>query len=142
LSIVVATLMFVLLLALAIAHLLWALGSAWPIRERAMLARTVIGVEGVLRVSRLRALGFAVLNFVAAVLALALADPIAGGANLTSAGILFGLGFAVRGAIGYTSWWRKRTPLEPFRTLDRRNYSPLCLLLGVGFFALVLMRLL
>ena len=32
-------------------------------------------------------------------------------------------------------------PVEPFRTLDRKTYSPLCLALGVGFIVLVVMRL-
>ena len=49
--------------------------------------------------------------------------------------------FLARGAIGYTAGWRAQFPEEPFATLDRRNYSPLSLFIGVGFLLLVLMRL-
>ena len=49
--------------------------------------------------------------------------------------------FIGRGILGYTAGWRARFPTEPFATLDRKNYSPLCLWIGAGFLILVLMRL-
>ena len=137
----IAALMFVPLLAVAIAHLLWALGGSWPIRDPSILARTVVGAEGVERVPRLAAFGVFVLTLVSGTLALALADDTAGGAALTGLGVLLAALYAARGIVGYTAWWRERTPGEPYRTLDRRNYSPLCLALGVGFVVLVIMRL-
>ena len=51
-TMVVAGLVFVLLLAVAIAHFIWSLGGSWPIRDKALLARTVIGRPGVSRVPR------------------------------------------------------------------------------------------
>lgn len=134
-------LLFILLLAVAIAHLSWAFGRSWPIRDPQALAATVIGVPGVSRVPRLASFAVAVGTLAAGILALALADRQSGGWWLSALGILLGLIFLGRGAIGYTSWWQNKTPLEPFRTLDRRNYSPLCLALGAGFLVLVLMRL-
>jgi hypothetical protein len=41
--------------------------------------------------------------------------------------------FLARGAVAYTAFWRRLTPTEPFATLDRRYYGPLCLMLGLGF---------
>ena len=47
-----------------------------------------------------------------------------------------------RGAIGYTAWWADKTPEPNFRLNDRRVYSPLCLTIGLGFLALVVLRFL
>jgi hypothetical protein len=141
-SMLVAAVVFVVLLAAAIAHFLWAVGSPWPIRDPALLARTVIGRPGVTRVPRLAALVVSILVLAAGIVALSLADHTAGGLWLSLAGIGLGILFIARGAIGYTAGWRARFSEEPFATLDRKNYSPLCLVLGVGFLLLVLMRFL
>lgn len=138
----IASLLFVLLLTVSLAHLLWALGSPWPIRDPALLARTVIGRPGVSRVPRLASLVVALLVLAAGVVALAVADPVAGGLGLTLLGAALGLVFVARGILGYTARWRAAFPVEPFATLDRRNYSPLCLVIGAGYLFLVLMRFL
>lgn len=137
----IASLLFVLLLTVALAHFLWALGSPWPIRDPALLARAVIGRPGVTRVPRLASLLVAVLVLAAGVVALAVADPVAGGLGLTLLGALMALVFIARGILGYTARWRAAFPVEPFATLDRKNYSPLCLVIGAGYLFLVLMRL-
>ena len=41
--------------------------------------------------------------------------------------------FLARGVAGYTPAWRRLQSAEPFATLDRRYYAPLCLALGTGF---------
>ena len=140
-NMIVASIVFVILLAVALAHLLWAVGSRWPIRDPELLAKTVIGREGVARVPRLAALVVAVLVFAAGVVALSLADHDAGDWWLTVLGVVLAALFLGRGALGYTQGWRARYPVEPFATLDRRNYSPLCLIVGAGFLILVIMRL-
>lgn len=140
-SMLVAALIFVVLLAVAIAHFLWAIGSRWPIRDPELLARTVIGRPGVTRVPRLASLVVSIVVLAAGVFALALADHTAGGLLLTLAGVVLAAIFLGRGAIGYTAGWRARFSEEPFATLDRKNYSPLCLALGAGFLLLVIMRL-
>jgi hypothetical protein len=43
--------------------------------------------------------------------------------------------FLARGIAGYTPTWRRRFYDEPFTTFDKRYYSPLCILLGLGFVA-------
>lgn len=141
-SMLVAALVFVVLLGVSIAHFLWAFGSRWPIRDPALLARTVVGRPGITRVPRFAALVVAILVLAAGIVALSLADHSAGGLSLSIAGIGLGLLFIARGAIGYTASWRDRFSEEPFATLDRKNYSPVCLGLGAGFFLLVLMRFL
>ena len=141
-SMLVAALVFVVLLAATLAHLLWAFGSRWPIRDPELLARTVIGRPGVTRVPRLMALLVAIGTLAAGILALALADHTAGGWTLSLAGAAVGALFLTRGALAFTPAWRERHPVEPFATLDRRNYGPLCIGIGAGFVILVIMRLL
>jgi hypothetical protein len=139
----VAAALGIALLAIGIAHLLWSIGILWPIRDEALLARAVVGSPGVERMPpKVRSLGVAILILLACVVAFSVADPVSGGLPLTFLAALAALLFLGRGAIGYTDWWRTRTPEEPFRSLDRKTYSPLCLILGVGFLLLVLMRLL
>lgn len=140
-TMLIASLMFVLLLAIAIAHLLWAFGRSWPIRDRELLPRVVVGIPGVERLPRLPAFVVALLAFAAALASVSLADE-SGDPWLTAAGVVLALLFLGRGITGYTERWASRHSLEPYRTLDRRTYSPLALLLGVGFAVLVLMRLL
>jgi hypothetical protein len=136
-----AALMVIPLLAIAIAHFLWSIGRTWPISDPELLPRAVIGMPGVTRVPRLASFGVAVAIVLSAVLALALADHTGGGTGTTVLGSLVGLVFLGRGILGYLPQWAARTPVEPFRTLDRKTYSPLCLALGAGFLVLVIMRL-
>ena len=136
-----ASILFLCLLTVAIAHFLWAIGSKWPIRDPQLLAHTVIGVPGVTRVPRLASFVVAVLVLAAAGIGVALADATSGGLPLTLAGAALTALFAARGVVGFTPAWRKRFSLEPFATLDRRIYSPLCLVVAACFAVLVITRL-
>ncbi len=141
-SMLVAALAFVPLLAIAIAHFIWSLGGTWPIRDEALLAKTVTGFPDRTRMPpRLASFGVAVAVLAAGIIALSLADRSAGGLWLSALGVLVGLVFLARGFAGYTAWFAKFTPEQPFRSLDRKIYSPLCLALGAGFLVLVLLRL-
>lgn len=135
----IASLTFIPLLAISLAHLIWALGGTYPARSPDLLAKTVMGMPGRTKVPRLPSAAIAIAIFAAGLVALSLADPDAGTSLITLGGAL-ALVFLGRGAIGYTKAWRERTPIEPFRTMDRKFYSPLCLALGVGFVFLVLWR--
>jgi hypothetical protein len=137
----IAALVFIPLLAVALANLIWSLGGTWPIRDRALLAKTVVGRQGVTGVPKPTALLVSIGALAAGIIALSLADHEAGGLWLTFLGALLGAGFIARGVLGYTDGWRARYPEEPFATLDRRNYSPLSLFIGAGFLLLVFMRL-
>jgi len=141
-STIIAILVFLPLLTVGLAHLFWALGTTWPIQSEALLAQTVVGRPGITRMpNRLITSLIALLLFAASVIAIGLADPAEGGLSRTALGILLAIVFLARGVIGYTPGWRARYPTEPFATLDRKNYSPLCLWIGAGFLILVIMRL-
>jgi glycerol uptake facilitator-like aquaporin len=141
-AMILAAVIVVPLLAISLAHLLWSVGARWPIRDEKLLARAVIGSPGVQRMPpKIFSLGIGTSVLVACVLALSLADHEGGGVTLTLVGVLLAAIFLARGIIGYTDWWKQRTPEEPFRTLDRKNYSPLCLGIGAIFLVLVIMRL-
>lgn len=142
-SMLIAGVIFVPLLAVAIAHLVWSLGGTWPLRNKQLLVRTVYGRPATMQMPP-RALTFlvALLVLAAGIVALALADPEAGGAALDVVGLLLAGLFLARGAAGYAKAWRQVFSAEPFAGLDRRLYSPLALLIGAGYLVLVLMRLL
>ena len=138
----IAAVVGIVLIAIAIAHLLWSVGIMWPIRDRKLLAQTVVGTPGIERMPPFyMSFGVFLFSAVACVIAFAVADPTSGGPVLSMLAALAGLVFLARGAVGYTAWWIARTPTEPFRRFDRKTYSPLCLILGAGFLLLALMRL-
>jgi hypothetical protein len=140
---IIASIIFVALLAVSIAHFVWSFGGTWPLRSRELLIKTVYGRPGMTRPpARLPTFVVAVLILAAGVIALALADHTGGGILLTVTGAVLAIIFIGRGVIGYTAGWRAVFSEEPFATLDRRNYSPLCLILGAGYLILVVMRLL
>jgi hypothetical protein len=142
-SMIIASFMFIALLALGLAHLIWAMGITWPIRSQKLLAQTVVGTAGIEHMpSRLASFSVGVFILAAGIVCLALADDVSGGVLLTVAGFGFGLLFLARGIVGFTRWWAAQTPEPSFRFNDRRVYSPLCILLGAGFLVLCLMRLL
>jgi hypothetical protein len=141
-NMLVGSLTFVPLLMVALAHFFWALGSTWPIKNETLLAQTVVGLPGVTRMpNRFVTFIVSLLVLAAGIVALALADHTSGGITLTLLGVLLAIVFIARGILGYTPGWRARFPTEPFATLDRKNYSPLCLWIGAGYIILVLMRL-
>jgi len=142
-NMLVGSLTFLPLFTVAFAHYLWAFGNTWPIRNEALLAQTVVGRPGITRMpNRFVTFLVATALIIFGLIALSLADPLAGGLGLTLLGMLLALVFIGRGVLGYTPSWRAQFPTEPFASLDRKNYSPLCFWIGAGFLILVLMRLL
>lgn len=123
-------------------HLAWALGSTWPAANEGELARTVAGFRGIKAMpprSASAAVGVCLGALAIFVLALGQAPNVT--PSMAIAGIAVAMIFIGRGMIGFTQGWRRRTPEEPFATLDRRYYSPLCLLIGAGFLALSIGKL-
>ncbi|TIV69828.1 MAG: DUF3995 domain-containing protein [Mesorhizobium sp.] len=127
---------FVLLLITTL-HVYWGIGGIWPGTDQASCARTVVGFRGVDEMPSAFA-SFAV----AACLALATLWPLALAGvlaapfpkeGLAATALLIGLVFLGRGIAGFSPWWRRLTPEQPFARLDRRLYSPLCLLIGLSF---------
>ncbi len=141
-SMLIASFMFVALLAVSFAHFLWSVGRTWPIRGEKLLAQTVVGTKDIERMPpKLVSFGAALATLAAALVAAALADHDGGGAELTLLGIPFAAIFLARGIAGYTPQFIAKTPHPNFRLNDRRIYSPLCLIVGAGFIVLMVMRL-
>ena len=137
----IAGLVFIPLLSVALVHFIWALGFNYPVKDEKILARTVAGFKGIEKMPP-RFLSFLVgLGVLSAgIWVLAMADP-APNLVLTLGGVALSLGFLGRGFFGYTKRWAKITPEEPFRTLDKKFYSPLCIYIGVGILVLVVWRI-
>jgi len=136
----IASFVFIPLLAITFAHLMWAFGSTWPVQDRRTLASTVIGRPGADMPPRLIIFGVAVLVFTSGIWALAMTDP-GDGLALTLGGMGFSAMYLTRGIAGFTPHWRRLTPEEPFATFERKLYAPLCLGIGAGFLFLVIWRL-
>jgi Protein of unknown function (DUF3995) len=136
--------MFVLvpLTAISLLHLAWAFGSAFPCQDRETLVRTVVGRSGG---GSSMPPGFSSALVAAATFLAALWPLIMQGWIVKSVPIpLQGLGtivlilvFLGRGVIGLTPWFRRLLPEEPFVTLNRKYYSPLCIALGLCYLILL-----
>lgn len=132
---------FVVLTIVALLHAYWAFGGRWPGHDEPSLARTVVGSKGITEMpARGPTLAVAVVIFLAGVVALARVDlvsvllpPMLQSVAVTALAVVF-LG---RGIASFTPWFRASQSEEPFATLDRRLYGPLCLALGTGFAVLV-----
>jgi hypothetical protein len=125
---------------LAAAHAWWATGRYWPSATASALAHAVIG-DGRVRMPppwQCAAVAGA-LAVVAAWPWLMLHRP---DSRLVLIGsVVIGAVFFLRGTAGYSARWRARFTARPFRTLDFYLYSPLCLLLGVGFIKLLTLEM-
>jgi Protein of unknown function (DUF3995) len=122
------------LLAVAGLHLLWALGVWWPWREERRLVSAVVGVAGAERMP-----GPIPCALVVAACAVAASLPWWPEGWARQAGLLFAAGaFALRGVMPWMRSWRRVAQQEPFASLDRAIYGPLCLIVGAGFLLLAL----
>lgn len=138
----IAAFVCIALLAISVAHFAWAVGLSWPLKNRKLLAQTVVGFTGVEKMPNpLLTLAVAIGTFYAAFIALAMADPAGGGSDLNIVGAVIAVIFLGRGIIGYTPKWQAMTAEPIFRLNDKRVYSPMCLFIGLGFGALILLRL-
>lgn len=131
------------LLVIAVVHALWGAKIWWPITDETALARTVVGQTGIEKMPSglscflvAGALGVGALAPWAALNFLPLPEQ-AGvfGRYLAAA---FAAVFLLRGLAGYSGPFSRHFSEEPFRSLDRRFYSPLCLAFGAGFTAVFL----
>ncbi len=114
------------ILALSGLHLLWALGIWFPLRSEVALAHAATGFPSAATMP-----SPLLCALVAAVLLIGASLPFWPESPMRSL-MIWGMAaiFVGRGAVTYTAFWRRLTPVEPFATLDRRYYGPLCLILG------------
>jgi hypothetical protein len=132
---IIAWCIFIVLTAIAATHAAWGAGMRWPGRTEAELVTTVIGHRRDTMPSpsqcNLAALAIFIPGAVALMLAGLVQTPLPPWLVLL-AGAAAALVFAGRGIAGYVPAWRARHPREPFASLDRHYYSPLCLMLAAG----------
>lgn len=133
----IALFLFALLAGIALLHAYWAFGGTWPGHDEESLAKTVIGSKGATKLPP-----FWLTLTVASLILFASLFPLAWtfiGPDILPFNLV-GLGmvaltiiFVGRGAISFTGYFKKTKAEEPFVTLDRKYYGPLCLLIGAGF---------
>ncbi len=130
--------MFGTLTGIAGLHAYWAFGGVWPAKDQAGLVRTVVGLTDA---SPMPPAGLTLV--VAALIFCAAALPVMylSGGPIPLPDWVFVAGFCIlttvfigRGAITYILPRMTQDLAEPFRTLNRTVFSPLCLALGLGFF--------
>ena len=109
-------------------HFLWGLGVWFPIRDEAQLTRTVVGAPGVYRMPG--PIPCFLVTVGLGLMALTLWLPPSWLVKLVM--WLGAIAFLARGALTYTKFWRRVATEEPFATLDKRYYGPLCLFLGAA----------
>lgn len=136
--IVVAALVSAGLLGLAGLHVYWGVGGLWPARTRAELGPMVVGTSATGSMPNLSAcLVVAGLLITAAGLVLAAGLGVEGRVvRVGAAGVAAVLG--LRGVGGFCDGrLRPGTRGQPFYRLNRRVYSPLCLLLAAAIVAVL-----
>jgi UPF0716 family protein affecting phage T7 exclusion len=131
----IALAIFLLLTAIAGIHVAWGTGVRWPRKTEAELVTTVIGQKRDTMPSPSQCYLAALAIFIPGVIALMLAGLLQTPLPpwlVTLAAAAAVLVFAGRGIAGYVPAWRARHSREPFASLDRHYYSPLCLMLAAG----------
>lgn len=129
-----AVVLFAAVFALSFVHFQWSRGSHWPEESEAALARAVIG-DGRRRMpSRFACLAVSLVLALVALWPLGVLDR-ATELPIRQVSMVIAGTFVARGIAGYTPRWRAYFHDQPFTTRDRRYYSPLCLLIGLGYAA-------
>jgi hypothetical protein len=138
---IIALSIFILLTAIAGLHVGWGAGVLWPCKTEAELTSTVVGYRRDKMPAPNHCYLAALAIYIPGTIALMLAgliDVSVTASTVPLAGAFAALVFIGRGMAGYVPAWRARFPREPFATLDRYYYSPLCLLLAAGFVVLLI----
>jgi Protein of unknown function (DUF3995) len=137
---IIAWCIFVVLTAIAAIHVAWGVGVRWPRTTEAELVTAVIGHRSDRMPSPNQCYLAALAIFIPGAIALMLAGLVQTPLPpwlVILAGTGAALVFAGRGVAGYVPAWRALHPREPFTSLDRHYYSPLCLMLAAGLAVLL-----
>jgi hypothetical protein len=130
-------------LLIAFIHFLWGIDVYWPASDEASLARAVVGAKGITQMPNIWAC-----LFVTAALLISTVIVLRLGRVIDVkflplwlfqlAGFGLALVFLARGIVGFTPFWQSITPEDPFLTLNRWFYSPLCVALGLAVSTLLI----
>ena len=162
-SALIALLILSSLTLVACVHAYWAMGGKWPGRDDETLAKMVIGTKGLTKLPKASlTVLVALLIFIAGLIPVLWVNALSQTSSimlplpatflpilelinsvipvwlLKIAMIGLTLIFLSRGAVTYTPWVKRQNLEEPFRSLDKKYYAPLCLSLGTGFLILLL----
>ena len=138
---ILALLLFIVLVLIAAIHAYWAFGGLWPAATEKELVNTVIGAPNMTSMPSMGStLVVAFLMLLTAFAALAAGGIISAAPLWLLRVITAGAGavFFLRGVGGHFFEKVAWVPVEPFATLNRTFYSPLCLVIAAGFFLLAL----
>lgn len=119
--------------AVAVVHALWGAGYWFPLRKEEKLVRAVVGARDVTRMPGPIPCGMVSGGLVAVIIALTAPPSVPRDILLGVAALVL----VLRGLLAWVPFWRRLTPLEPFATLDRYAYGPLCVVLGAGIAVVV-----
>ncbi|KDA02231.1 DUF3995 domain-containing protein [Hyphomonas oceanitis] len=130
------------LTVIGFAHVAWAFGASFPYANRQALARAVVGRRGITQMPSMTASLFVAVCILGAAVWAALLGrlvmlPVSPWL-LLAGGMVLSAVFLFRGIIGVMPAFERALPEQPFLTLNRRFYSPLCVLIGLGFLALTI----
>lgn len=130
-----AVLLSAVVFAISFLHFQWSRGSTWPEASEEALARAVVGDGRTHMPPPIACIA------VSAVLALVALWPLCVAVGVTDlpvpqTSVAIGGVFVGRGFAGFVPRWRAHFSDEPFATRDKRIYSPLCMVLGLGYAAL------
>ncbi|WP_321489216.1 DUF3995 domain-containing protein [uncultured Hyphomonas sp.] len=139
------TLSVVLAVILSIAgllHALWGFGVTFPAANEQQLARMVVGKRGITKMPSMTACLFVAASlFAFAILSLVLGQHVQVPVSkwlVAAAGAAAAMAFMGRGILGVLPAFERALPEQPFLSLNRRFYSPLIILIGIGFALLTL----
>jgi Protein of unknown function (DUF3995) len=132
--------LIVVLVALAALHAWWGVGGRWPGHDERSLVELVIGrtrsmrMPGLVRCMLVASALFAAAGLVALQGRVIAVDFGMAGDRTVQAGFwIAGAVFASRGLAGFIPPIFAYAEGTPFASLNRRFYSPLCLLIAAGF---------
>lgn len=127
----VPVLVSLILLSIAIVHVLWAIGFWWPIRDEEKLVRAVAGAKGGTKMPGAAASATVAMALISLVWWIWYGGQFGTQIHVT---VLWGAMaiFAVRGIVPWMEFWRKKWPEEPFATLDKKYYGPLCIVIALA----------
>mgnify|MGYP000011759231 CR=1 FL=1 len=139
---ILSVVLAVILSIAGLMHALWGFGVTFPAANEQQLARMVVGKRGITKMPSMTACLFVSASlFAFAFLALVLGRYVAVPVSkwlIAAAGAGAALAFMGRGVLGVLPAFERALPEQPFLSLNRRFYSPLIFLIGVGFALLTL----
>lgn len=135
------TLLAIVLGCLGLLHFIWAAGMSFPFPNEQSLARSVVGRRGITRLPSRAAVAFLGVLLLAAAGAAIFMGHYATSITplkflMVPVGLFMAAVFLLRGLVGVLPAFERAAPEQPYLSLNRRLYSPLCALIGAGFLAL------